>query len=176
MPQLQLPIFPDGTQEINRDVGVQCAEGKVVYLHGHLPVFQHEASDLRSFRLFTSQMVAQGVARAREVVEAFGVPLGTVKRYVGLYRRQGPAGFYQRKERQRSETKLTAEVKQQAQALLSAGCSVAEVGRQTGVAATTLHKAIRAQRLPFKKKNQPSSNLAGKPPPRASAASRTAKP
>jgi hypothetical protein len=75
MPQLQLPIFPDGTKEINRDLGVQCADGKVVYLHGHLPVFQHEENDIQSFRLFTSQLVANGVARARELVEAFGVPL-----------------------------------------------------------------------------------------------------
>ena len=155
MPQLQLPIFPDGTKEINRDVGVQCAEGKVVYLHGHLPVFQHDEKDVKSFRLFTSQMVANGVARAREVVEAFGVPLGTVKRYAGVFRREGPAGFYQSKERKRSETKLTEEVKEKAQALLSAGCSVAEVARQTGVEATTLHKAIRTKRLQFKKKKQP---------------------
>jgi hypothetical protein len=32
---LQLPIFPAGTKEINRDLGVRCAEGKVVYLDGH---------------------------------------------------------------------------------------------------------------------------------------------
>ncbi len=152
MPQLQLPVFPAGTREISRDVGVQCEQGKVVYLHGHLPVFQHEEKDLRSFRLITSQMVVSGVVRAREVVEAFGVPLGTVKRYVGLFRRTGPAGFYQSGARQRSETKLTGEIKDKAQALLSAGHSVAEVGRETGVLATTLHKAIRSARLELKKK------------------------
>lgn len=154
MPQLQLPLFPDGTKEINRELGVQCAEGKVVYLYGHLPVFQHEQTDLNSFRLFTSQLVANGVARAREVVETFGVPLGTVKRYTALFRREGPAGFYQSKPRQRSETKLTPAIKEQAQALLSTGCSVAEVARHTGVLATTLHKAVRAKRLAVKKKKQ----------------------
>lgn len=154
MPQLQLPIFPDGTKEVNRDLGVRCADGKVVYLHGHLPVFQHEENDLNSFRLFTSQLVANGVARAREVVEAFGVPLGTVKRYAALFRQQGPAGFYQNQPRQRSETKLSPAIKQQAETLLSAGCGVAEVARQTGVLATTLHKAIRAKRLAAKKKSR----------------------
>lgn len=152
MPQLQLPIFPDGTKEINRDLGVRCADGKVVYLYGHLPVFQHEQTDLRSFRLFTSQLVANGVARAREVVEAFGVPLGTVKRYTALFRREGPSGLYPSKPRQRSETKLTPAIKEQAEALLGAGCSVAEVARQSGVLATTLHKALRAKRLAVKKK------------------------
>jgi transposase len=155
MPQLQLPIFPAGTKEINQNIGVECEEGRVVYLHGHLPVFQHEASDLKSFRLITSQMVVSGVVRAREVVEAFGVPLGTVKRYVGLFRAKGAAGFYQSRIRQRSETKLTTEVKEQAQQLLSAGCNVAEVARETGVLATTLHKALRAKRLDFKKKRRP---------------------
>lgn len=152
MPQLQLPIFPNGTKEINRELGVQCADGKVVYLYGHLPVFQHEQSDLNSFRLFTSQLVANGVARAREVVEAFGVPLGTVKRYTALFRREGPVGFYRSKPRQRSETKLTPAIKEQVQALLSAGGSVAAVARHSGVLATTLHKAIRAKRLAVKKK------------------------
>lgn len=155
MAQLQLPIFPAGTKEINPDIGVQCAEGKVVYLHGHLPVFQHDENDLKSFRLFTSQMVANGVARAREVVQAFGVPMGTVKRYVGVFRMEGPPGFYASKARRRSATKVTGEIQEKAQELLSAGCSVAEVARETGVLATTLHKAIRAKRLQLKKKSQP---------------------
>ena len=43
MPQLQLPVFPAGATDINRDGGVQCQDGVVVYIHGHLPVFQHEA-------------------------------------------------------------------------------------------------------------------------------------
>ncbi|HYY70214.1 MAG TPA: hypothetical protein VE734_10805 [Terriglobales bacterium] len=154
MPQLQLPIFPAGTKEINPDVGVQCADGRVVYVHGHLPIFQHDEKDLKSFRLFTSQMVASGLARTREVVEAFGVPMGTVKRYVSVFRIEGPAGFYQSRERKRSETKLTDEVKPRVQELLDMGYSVAEVARETGVLATTLHKAIRAKRLQFKKKRQ----------------------
>ena len=50
MPQLQLPIVPAGAKEINQNSGVQREEGKVVYVyvHGHLPVFQHDASDLKS--------------------------------------------------------------------------------------------------------------------------------
>jgi transposase len=152
MPQLQLPIFPAGTKEINQDVGVQCEQGEVVYVHGHLPVFQHQEKDLKSFRLITSQMVVSGAVRAREVVEAFGVPMGTVKRYVGVLRTEGAAGFFESKQRQRSGTKLTAEVKEKAQALLSAGSSVAEAARQTGMLATTLHKALRTERLQIKKK------------------------
>jgi hypothetical protein len=32
---------------------------KVVYFHGHLPVFQHEEKDVQSFRLFTSSIDRQ---------------------------------------------------------------------------------------------------------------------
>ena len=56
--------------------------GKVVYVHGLLPVFQHERGDLASFRLFNSQMIANGSVRHSEIERTFGVPLATVKRYV----------------------------------------------------------------------------------------------
>ena len=54
MPQLQLPIFPAGVTEINSQLAVQQEAGRVFYLHGHLPVFQHQEEDVRSFRMFTS--------------------------------------------------------------------------------------------------------------------------
>jgi hypothetical protein len=80
------------------------------------------------------------------------VPLATVKRYVKVYREQREAGFFQPRSRQRSETKLTDEIKQQAQELLEAGGNVAEVGRSLNILPTTLHKAIRSERLVVKKK------------------------
>jgi hypothetical protein len=39
MPQLQLPIFPADVTPINQQVAVSCESGKVVYVHGLLPVF-----------------------------------------------------------------------------------------------------------------------------------------
>ena len=92
MPQLQLPIFPAGVTEINNQIAVQKEAGRVVYLHGHLPVFQHPEQDVRSFRMFTSQMIAGGTVKPKEIVKAFGVPMVTVKRYVKLYRDHGPRG------------------------------------------------------------------------------------
>jgi hypothetical protein len=46
VPQLQLPIFPAGVTEINNHIAVQTEAGRVFYLHGHLPVFQHEEQDV----------------------------------------------------------------------------------------------------------------------------------
>jgi transposase len=146
MPQLQLPIFPDGLISITEDLAFQREAGKVVYFHGLLPVFQHDETDLKSFRMFTSQLIANGTARQRDIVQAFGVPLATVKRYMKVHREQGCAGFF-RLPRRRSASVLTPEVKQRAQALLDEGQSVPEVSRAVGVAGTTLHKAMHAGRL-----------------------------
>ncbi len=153
MPQLQLPVFPDGLIPITEDLGFQREGGKVVYFHGLMPVFQHEERDLKSFRMFTSQLIDSGVVRQRDIVKAFHVPLGTVKRYMKVYRDHGTAGFF-RAPRRRAANVVTAEVKQRAQALLEEGKSVPEVSRAVGVAGNTLHKAIRAGRLHGFKKNR----------------------
>ena len=152
MPQLQLPVFPEGLKSVNEDLAFQRRDGQVVYFHGMMPVFAHDEKDLKSFRMFTSQLIANGIARQRDIVQAFGVPLATVKRYMKVHREQGTAGFF-RPLRRRSAGVLTAEVKQQAQTLLDQDKSVPEVSQATGVKGNTLHKAIRAGRLHQSKKN-----------------------
>jgi hypothetical protein len=101
MPQLQLPVFPAGVTLIKNEIAFECREGKVTYVHGHLPVFQHDEEDLSSFRLFSSQLVINGTVRQVDIARAFGVPLRTVKRYVKLHREQGAKGFFAAR-RQRS--------------------------------------------------------------------------
>jgi transposase len=152
MPQLQLPIFPNGLTSITEDLAFQREDGRVVYFHGLMSVFQHDEKDLKSFRMFTSQLIANGTVRQRDVVRAFGVPLATVKRYMKLHREQGAAGFF-RPPRRRSASVLTPEVKQRAQSLLDEGKSVPEVSREIGVAGDTLRKAIQAGRLHALKKS-----------------------
>jgi hypothetical protein len=147
MPQLQLPIFPAGVTEINNAVAVQKEEGTVYYLHGHLPVFHHPEQDVRSFRMFTSQMIAAGTVKPREIVCAFGVPMITVKRSVKLFRECGSKGFYETKPRHSSASVLKGEVLERAQQLLDAGKSVPETALEVRVLGNTLHKAIRAGRL-----------------------------
>jgi hypothetical protein len=147
MAQLQLPIFPAGVTEINHQIAVQKEAGQVFYVHGHLPVFHHEEGDVRSFRMFTSQMIAGGIVKPQEIVEAFGVPMVTVKRYVKLYREQGSKGFYAAQPRHSSASVLKGPVLEQAQQLLDEGRSVPEVAGELKVLANTLHKAIGAGRL-----------------------------
>lgn len=153
MPQLQLPIFPQEVTPITQDMAFQHKDGKVVYFHGLLPLFQHEESDLKTFRMFTSQLIATKTVKQSDIARAFQVPLSTVKRYSRLHRKQGAAGFYGQ-PRRRSASVLTPEVRQQAQALLEGGQSVPEVSEKIGVAGNTLHKAIRAGRLHAVKKKR----------------------
>src|ERR1019366_3943847 len=154
MPQLQLPIFPAGVTEINSQIAVQKEAGRGFYLHGHLPVFQHQEQDVRSFRMFTSQMIAGGTVKPQEIVRTFGVPMVTVKRYVKLYRDRGAKGFYALQPRHSSASVLKGPVLEQAQQLLDEARSVPEVAAELNVLSNTLHKAIRAGRLrgPQKKK------------------------
>lgn len=146
MPQAQLPIFPVGTSTITPDLGFECRDNQVVYFNGHLPVFTHEVNDLGSFRLFSTQLIVTGTASQSQIVKAFGVPLTTVKRCCHLYRERGAAAFF-RPPARRQGHRLTPERLAEVQALLDQGQSVPEINRQTGILASTLHKAIDQGRL-----------------------------
>lgn len=151
MPQLQLPIFPSGAKCITNEIAAECRDKQVVYFSGSLPVFQHAEDDLQSFRLFTSQLIDMGAVRQVDIVNAFGVPLPTVKRYLKLLRDHGPKSFFAAPNR-RSAPVLKGEARQTAERLIEEGRSVPEVAEASGVKANTLHKAIRAGRLPSVKK------------------------
>ena len=146
MPQCQLPIFAEGVTNIPPEIGYQLKDGKVFYFNGHLPVFSHEQADLQTFRLWTSQLIDNGNATQMQIVKAFGVPLVTVKRYVKLYRQNGPKGFYAARKT-RSASKLTTEVCVKLQALLDAGRSASEAARELKLLPNTVNKAVHDGRL-----------------------------
>ena len=172
MAQLQLPIFPAGSRNITNEIAVECQGKAVVYVHGLMPVFQHEKGDIRSFRMFTSQLINMGSARQGDIVKTFGVPRQTVKRYLKLLREQGAEAFFA-EPRRRSAPVLQGEALENVARLLRDGGSVPEVAQATGIRANTLHKAIRARRLPaVKKKLWPHAPAIS--PPKANAAKSTA--
>ncbi|HWT83234.1 MAG TPA: hypothetical protein VN648_31000 [Candidatus Methylomirabilis sp.] len=146
MPQVQLPVFPAGTTQITPELAFEKRDGRVVYFNGHLPVYTHPAEDLGAFRLYTSQLIVNGTASQRQIVEAFGVPLVTVKRCVKRLREQGAGAFFKPAPRKRG-WKLTPEVLVQAQGLLDSGHRVPSISQELGVLKSTLHKAIDDGRL-----------------------------
>lgn len=150
MPQLHLPIFPQGLTYINNHIGVEKKDGQVCYFHGLLPVFFHDEKDIESFRYITSQLVQAGNVRQKEIVNAFGVPVISVKRAVRRLRKYGIKGFT-RKAKGGTAHVLTAPVADKAQKLLGEGHSAGEVARRLGLNVSTVRKAIGAGRLHKKK-------------------------
>lgn len=146
MPQIQLPIFPASSTAITDTLAFEEREGTVYYFNGHLPVFSHPVGDVGSFRLFSSQLVANGNASQGEISRAFGVPLVSVKRACKKLSTEGAAGFF-RKAPPREGRRLTPERIVRAQALLDEGWEVPAIGAQLEVLPNTLHKAISAGRL-----------------------------
>jgi hypothetical protein len=126
--------------------------GETRYIHGHLPVFHHDEEDVRSFRMFTSQMIINGTVKPKEIVKTFGVPSITVKRYVKVFREQGIEGFYETKPRRSSASVLKGEVLDRARVMLEQGRSLPDVAGELEALGNTLHKAIRAGRLPAPQK------------------------
>ena len=153
MPQMHLPLFPDGVEHITAELAFEKRDGQVTYFNGHMPVFIHAEEDTATFRMITAQFCINGNAKQADISRAFGITLISVKRAVKRYRQRGPAGFYE-EPRRRGPAVLTEPVLQQAQALLSEGVETSAVAEELGVKRDTLAKAIRAGRLhqPAKKK------------------------
>lgn len=103
MPQMLLPLFPDGAEHINAQLAFERRNGQVTYFNGN--------------------------ATQAEISRAFGVTLISVKRAVKRYREKGVAGFHQEPKR-RGPAVLTTEVLESAQALLDEGLETSAVAAQ----------------------------------------------
>ena len=132
MPETQLPIFPEGATEINDQLAFEKRDGVGVYFHGVFPVFSHPEGDSRTFRMITSQFCVHGRATQQQIVNAFGVPLRTVKRYCALFRAQGAKGFYAPQPR-RGPAVRVEDVLQRAQQLLDEDMTPREAAEQLGL-------------------------------------------
>lgn len=156
MPQLQLPVFPVGSTAINEELAFERRDDQVVYFNGHLPIYTHTAKDVASFRFFTTQLIVNGTASQGEIVQAFGVPLTTVKRCCRLFRERGASAFFKPPARRQGH-RLTPEKLAEAQALLDEGKRVPEISARLGILVSTLHKAIDDGRLKQFKKKKPAN-------------------
>jgi hypothetical protein len=88
-----LPVLPTVSTSFNNLLGFCLKDDFVYYFNGMMPIFSHHKSDLKSFRLITSQLVVNGVASQSEIVRAFQVSKISFKRYVKIYREEGSSGF-----------------------------------------------------------------------------------
>ena len=152
MPQLQLPLFPDGVTYITNQLAFRRQAGQVTYFNGHMPVFSHADSDIATFRMITSQFCVTGHVKQSEIIRAFGVTSISVKRSVKIYREKGPKGFYAPRVT-RGPAVLVEDVVSEIEGLLAGGATPAEVATTLGVKLNTIQKAIREGRIraPVKK-------------------------
>lgn len=131
---------------INANVGFIRKDNTVTYVYGSLPIFSHDVDDLKTFRMFSSQLYINGSASQAEICRAFGVSRISVKRSVKLYREQGMAGFFAEPKR-RGPAVLTPAVLENVQDLLDQDYSISEVAGKLDLKADTLRKAVYAGKL-----------------------------
>jgi transposase len=151
MPQIQLPVFPAGVTHITNELAFQQTNSRVYYFNGSMPIFTHDANDVKTFRMITSQFCVNGITKIAEISRAFGVPVISVKRGVKLYREEGPSGFFKKKKARR-KTVLTAEVLEEAQGLLNEFMEPKQLAEKLQINPDTLRKAISSGRLQRVKK------------------------
>ncbi len=146
MPQIQLPVFPDGVTHITPELAFSNVNGRITYFNGSMPIFIHDVKDTRTFRMITSQFCVGGATRLVEISKAFGVPVISVKRAVKLYRKEGPSGFF-KSRKARGKSVLTEQVVRQAQDLLNQFIEPKEIAVRLKIKPDTLRKAIQSGRL-----------------------------
>jgi len=154
MPQGVLPIFPADSTPITDLVSACRRGGTVWYFHGSLPIFSHEATDLSSFRMFTSQLVVNGQCRQVDIIRAFGVSAISVKRSVKRFRAGGPRAFFA-KRAARGKKVWTPERLNQAQALLNEGRTRQQVAETLKIKPDTVYRALKDGRLRRVEKKKP---------------------
>src|SRR5258705_5192243 len=141
MPQLQLPIFPDGVTHITEQLAFMKENGQVTYFNGHMPVFTHAETDIATFRMITSQFCASGHVKQSDIIRTFGVTSISVKRSVKTYRERGPKGFYAPRVT-RGAAGLGDDVVWEVEGLLAGGTSPAAVSKALGPRIKTSPKAV----------------------------------
>jgi hypothetical protein len=80
MPQVQLPIFPEGVTQITDLLAFKKENGEVVYFNGLMPIFAHCEQDVRSFRIITSFFLVKGFVQQSDLCRTFGVTPIAVKK------------------------------------------------------------------------------------------------
>ena len=104
-----MPLIADGATRISDLLSVVRENRQWTYFCGVHPVFQHAENDRRAFRMFTAQLICQGVCRQVDIVRTFGVSKNSVIRSVNAYRTGGIGAFYARRAT-RGASVLTPEI------------------------------------------------------------------
>lgn len=147
MPQMILPLIPEGATRLSDLVSVFRSEKNWTYYVGLFPIYSHGAEDFRLFRLITSMLIDSGACNHSDIIKKFGVSKSSVNRSLKKFRNGGAESFFKRKPGGRKGTVLRPAVLEQAQSLLDGGLSRYDTARELGIKTDTLRKAIEHRRL-----------------------------
>ena len=147
MPQMILPIIPHGATRINQLVSVYRDVKRWTYFVGTYPIYCHDESDHRMFKLITAQLIEAGACRQVDIIETFGVSKNSVIRSVNKLRKGGIEAFFKERPGRRGGIILTPERIEKAESLFAEGYSRREVAEELNIKYDTLRKAIGAGRL-----------------------------
>lgn len=138
-----LPLLPADATPIGPIAGLveDREQGGVVFVSG-LATFSFTPGDELSRRLAAVQLVATKIARASEVAAAFGVTRDTLWRWRRSLEVGGAAGLVPDKRGPKGPWKLTDEVVARIVELDARGWTLAAIGDEVGVSATTVQVAL----------------------------------
>jgi len=147
MPQQILPLIPAGATEINGLLSVWRDEERWTYFIGIYPIYSHNKTDQRMFRLVTSQMIDSGACRQIDIIRTFGLSKSSVIRSVRKLRKDGSEAFFVQRRGRRGGKVLTSEFLEKAQGLIDQGYTRSDVSQELNIKYDTLRKAINDGRL-----------------------------
>lgn len=153
MPQLILPMIPEGATQISDLLSVWRNDQRWTYFLGTHPIAYHDPNDQRMFRVVTSQLIESGACRPVDIIKTFGVPKSNVDRALAKLRTGGVEAFFEKQTRNKSGNVLTKEVLEKAQLLLDQGSTRGDVAEEIDVKYDTLRKAVNTGRLRETKEN-----------------------
>lgn len=161
--QLTLPIFPPGSTLISDRLGAFSQDKIVQYIVNGLPVYQHAAEDIDSFRFAISNFTKLGLCKKAEVMRAFHVSESFVQRACKKAELEGGAGFFSKDNRKGSKYVIVESVRQRLQEELDKGVSVNAMAKQNKLNESTIRYQIRQGYLKKKQLNKHLPPQQGRP-------------
>ena len=147
MTQQHLPIFPKDAHYLTPNLAVQEEKGTVWYFFSGAPIFSHEKEELGKFQFITSNLLALGRCRNKDIVEAFGVSSDSVRRWKKKFMEEGEKPFFETDNRKGHSHKLTDDKLHRIQKKLDQGRSNNSIAKEEGFKEGTIRYAIKQGRL-----------------------------
>jgi transposase-like protein len=142
-----LPGFPDGAVKIGEILSILKKDGRVTYFLGSDNYFNHMLDDRQSERFVLASLMHNGHVRACDLeAEPLAIPHRTLMNWVAQYRSDGPSSFFRTSNGRKTQI-MTEEKKAECASLIAGGARLSEVARQTGIADSTLRKALKRKTI-----------------------------